>query len=57
VFQVVLSQRFEVPPTSTRSTLLPGAAARRNPSPYMYLLRFAAARRPYDVVGSSPRPW
>ncbi|MCA1823126.1 MAG: anthranilate synthase component I, partial [Frankia sp.] len=49
VFQVVLSQRFEV---ATDADALDVYRALRvvNPSPYMYLLRFDG----YDVVGSSP---
>jgi anthranilate synthase component 1 len=48
-FQVVLSQRFEVP---TRASALDVYRVLRasNPSPYMYLLRFDG----FDVVGSSP---
>jgi anthranilate synthase component I len=52
-FQVVLSQRFEV------ETDVDGLDVYRvlrvsNPSPYMYLLRFAGRETPYDVVGCSP---
>jgi anthranilate synthase component 1 len=52
-FQVVLSQRFEVP---TRADALDLYRVLRatNPSPYMYLLRFAGRETPFDVVGSSP---
>jgi len=52
-FQVVLSQRFEV---STEVDALDVYRVLRatNPSPYMYLLRFAGRESPYDVVGSSP---
>jgi anthranilate synthase component 1 len=48
-FQVVLSQRFEV---ATNADALDVYRVLRtsNPSPYMYLLRFAD----HDVVGSSP---
>ncbi|KWX10783.1 anthranilate synthase component I, partial [Carbonactinospora thermoautotrophica] len=48
-FQVVLSQRFEMP---TRASALDVYRVLRmtNPSPYMYLLRFEG----FDVVGSSP---
>jgi anthranilate synthase component 1 len=52
-FQVVLSQRFE---TTTDVDALDVYRVLRasNPSPYMYLLRFAGRESPYDVVGSSP---
>jgi anthranilate synthase component 1 len=52
-FQVVLSQRFEV---ETQADALDVYRVLRatNPSPYMYLLRFAGRESPYDVVGSSP---
>ena len=52
-FQVVLSQRFE---TATDVDALDVYRVLRatNPSPYMYLLRFAGRESPYDVVGSSP---
>ncbi len=52
-FQVVLSQRFE---TTTDVDALDVYRVLRatNPSPYMYLLRFAGRDSPYDVVGSSP---
>ena len=52
-FQVVLSQRFE---TTTDVDALDVYRVLRttNPSPYMYLLRFAGQQSPYDVVGSSP---
>jgi anthranilate synthase component 1 len=58
-FQIVLSQRFSVPcPASALDVyrVLRGA----NPSPYMYLFRFAGndpdnpAGGAFDVVGSSP---
>jgi anthranilate synthase component I len=49
VFQVVLSQRFEVATTATALDVYRVLRA-SNPSPYMYLLRFAD----HDVVGSSP---
>jgi anthranilate synthase component 1 len=52
-FQVVLSQRFEM--TTTVDALDVYRVLRAtNPSPYMYLLRFAGHESPYDVVGSSP---
>ncbi len=52
-FQVVLSQRFE---TTTDVDALDVYRVLRatNPSPYMYLLRFAGRESPFDVVGSSP---
>ena len=52
-FQVVLSQRFEVA-TDVDALDLYRVLRATNPSPYMYLLRFAGAQSPYDVVGSSP---
>jgi anthranilate synthase component 1 len=48
-FQVVLSQRFDVP-TSASALDVYRVLRVTNPSPYMYLLRFDG----YDVVGSSP---
>jgi anthranilate synthase component 1 len=48
-FQVVLSQRFEMP-TSADPLDVYRALRTSNPSPYMYLLRFDDL----DVVGSSP---
>ena len=53
VFQVVLSQRFEVR-TDVDALDLYRVLRTSNPSPYMYLLRFAGRETPYDVVGSSP---
>jgi anthranilate/para-aminobenzoate synthase component I len=53
VFQVVLSQRFEVR-TDVDALDLYRVLRNSNPSPYMYLLRFAGRESPYDVVGSSP---
>ncbi len=52
-FQVVLSQRFEL---ETQADALDVYRVLRasNPSPYMYLLRFAGHEHPFDVVGSSP---
>ncbi|MGH3341495.1 MAG: anthranilate synthase component I [Carbonactinosporaceae bacterium] len=56
-FQVVLSQRFEMP---TRASALDVYRVLRaaNPSPYMYLLRLpgsdAGRDAGFDVVGSSP---
>ncbi|MEX2289836.1 MAG: anthranilate synthase component I [Mycobacteriales bacterium] len=53
VFQVVLSQRFEVR-TEVDALDLYRVLRASNPSPYMYLLRFAGRESPYDIVGSSP---
>ncbi len=53
VFQVVLSQRFEVR-TDVDALDLYRVLRNSNPSPYMYLLRFAGRETPFDVVGSSP---
>jgi anthranilate synthase component I len=52
-FQVVLAQRFQ---TATDVDALDVYRVLRatNPSPYMYLLRFAGRESPFDVVGSSP---
>ena len=52
-FQVVLSQRFEVA-TDVDALDVYRVLRTTNPSPYMYLLRFAGRESPYDVVGSSP---
>ncbi|WP_100500065.1 anthranilate synthase component I [Geodermatophilus chilensis] len=52
-FQVVLAQRFEVP-TDVEALDLYRVLRATNPSPYMYLLRFAGQESPFDVVGSSP---
>lgn len=52
-FQVVLSQRFEMT-TSVDALDVYRVLRATNPSPYMYLLRFAGHESPYDVVGSSP---
>lgn len=52
-FQVVLSQRFEVR-TDVDALDVYRVLRATNPSPYMYLLRFAGEESPYDVVGSSP---
>lgn len=49
VFQVVPSQRFEVPTTADPLDVYRALRA-ANPSPYMYLLRF----EDFSVVGSSP---
>ncbi|MET7718142.1 anthranilate synthase component I [Streptomyces sp. NPDC005407] len=48
-FQVVPSQRFETPCTASALDVYRVLRA-TNPSPYMYLFRFAG----FDVVGSSP---
>jgi anthranilate synthase component I len=52
-FQVVLSQRFELV-TEVDALDLYRVLRATNPSPYMYLLRFAGRETPFDVVGSSP---
>jgi anthranilate synthase component 1 len=52
-FQVVLAQRFETP-TSVDALDVYRVLRATNPSPYMYLLRFAGRESPFDVVGSSP---
>jgi anthranilate synthase component I len=53
VFQTVLSQRFELE-TAVEALDLYRVLRATNPSPYMYLLRFAGRESPFDVVGSSP---
>ncbi|WP_299955777.1 anthranilate synthase component I [uncultured Modestobacter sp.] len=53
VFQTVLSQRFELA-TDVDALDLYRVLRATNPSPYMYLLRFAGRQSPFDVVGSSP---
>ena len=53
VFQTVLSQRFSRP-TDVDALDLYRVLRASNPSPYMYLLRFAGRESPFDVVGSSP---
>ncbi|MDQ3576075.1 MAG: anthranilate synthase component I [Actinomycetota bacterium] len=50
IFQVVLSQRFEVT-TSASALDIYRVLRTTNPSPYMYLLRFGDG---VDVIGSSP---
>ncbi len=50
IFQVVLSQRFEVQ-TSASALDIYRMMRTTNPSPYMYLLRFTDG---VDVIGSSP---
>jgi anthranilate synthase component I len=52
-FQVVLSQRFEMR-TDVDALDVYRVLRATNPSPYMYLLRFAGRETPFDVVGSSP---
>jgi anthranilate synthase component 1 len=52
-FQVVLAQRFELA-TDVDGLDLYRVLRATNPSPYMYLLRFAGRESPFDVVGSSP---
>jgi anthranilate synthase component 1 len=52
-FQVVLSQRFELA-SDVEALDLYRVLRATNPSPYMYLLRFAGRESPFDVVGSSP---
>ncbi len=50
-FQVVLSQRFELPVEVSGFSIYRGLRA-VNPSPYMYYISF----RDFEVVGSSPEP-
>ncbi|SNR33432.1 anthranilate synthase component I [Blastococcus mobilis] len=52
-FQVVLAQRFELA-TDVEALDLYRVLRATNPSPYMYLLRFAGRESPFDIVGSSP---
>jgi anthranilate synthase component I len=52
-FQVVLAQRFALA-TDVEALDLYRVLRATNPSPYMYLLRFAGRESPFDVVGSSP---
>ncbi len=52
-FQVVLAQRFELA-TDVDALDLYRVLRATNPSPYMYLLRFAGRETPFDIVGSSP---
>jgi anthranilate synthase component 1 len=52
-FQVVPSQRFETECTAGALDVYRVLRA-TNPSPYMYLFRFADANGGFDVVGSSP---
>lgn len=53
VFQVVISQRFDVESIATPLDTYRVLRA-LNPSPYMYLLNFADEDGPYSIVGSSP---
>ncbi len=53
VFQVVISQRFDIEATASALDIYRVLRA-LNPSPYMYLLNFADAAGDYSVVGSSP---
>ena len=53
VFQVVLSQRFDIKSTSSSLDVYRVLRA-LNPSPYMYLLNFEDERGEFSVVGSSP---
>jgi anthranilate synthase component 1 len=52
-FQIVLSQRFEMDVDADALDVYRVLRA-ANPSPYMYLLRFAGRETPFEVVGSSP---
>jgi len=53
VFQVVISQRFEMEVTSSALDVYRSLRA-LNPSPYMYLLNFEDQNGIFSVVGSSP---
>lgn len=54
VFQVVLSQRFDLP-TDADPVDVYRVLRSLNPSPYMYLLSLVSpAGKPYSIVGSSP---
>ncbi|QDZ13820.1 anthranilate synthase component I [Humibacter ginsenosidimutans] len=54
IFQVVISQRFELPTTADPLDVY-RVLRSLNPSPYMYLLQLERANgEPYTVVGSSP---
>jgi anthranilate synthase component 1 len=53
VFQVVISQRFDLETTATALDTYRVLRA-LNPSPYMYLLNFQDEAGEYSVVGSSP---
>ena len=53
VFQVVLSQRFDIE-TDATSLDIYRMLRKLNPSPYMYLLNFEDASGGFAVIGSSP---
>lgn len=53
VFQVVVSQRFEMDVTATALDVYRCLRA-LNPSPYMYLLNFEDSYGAFSVIGSSP---
>jgi len=53
VFQVVISQRFDIDVTASALDVYRMLRA-LNPSPYMYLLNFEDEGGPFQVVGSSP---
>lgn len=53
VFQVVISQRFDIETTATPLNVY-RKLRELNPSPYMYLLNFEDESGQYSVVGSSP---
>ena len=53
VFQVVISQRFDLPCVASPLDVYRVLRA-LNPSPYMYLLNFEDEDGPYAIVGSSP---
>jgi anthranilate synthase component 1 len=53
VFQVVLSQRFDLP-TSASALEIYRVLRALNPSPYMYLLNLSDDLGEYAIVGSSP---
>lgn len=53
VFQVVISQRFDIPCVASPLDVYRVLRA-LNPSPYMYLLNFEDEDGPYAIVGSSP---
>lgn len=53
VFQVVISQRFEMEVTATALDVYRSLRA-LNPSPYMYLLNLGDADGQFFVIGSSP---
>jgi anthranilate synthase component 1 len=53
-FQIVISQRFEMPTAGASALDVYRVLRTTNPSPYMYLFRFPSERGTFDVVGSSP---